>query len=142
MRAARPGYTVYVRGGVYGRVRIKRAGTAAAPIAIAPFPDERVVFDGAGVRLSRNDSLVTIADSAYVRFSGFELRNSSGRGLSVLDSSNVVVRNNTVHDTWAHPIIGSGDSLRFEGNTIYRGVLSNKDGAKRLGYWPGDCLPG
>ena len=136
-QAARPGDTVYVRGGVYGPAVITRDGTAAAPIAISPYRNESVVFDGAGAAMSDNDSLVTIYDAANIRFSGFEVRNSPGRGISVIDSSKVVVRDNTVHDTWAHPIVGSGDSLTFEDNRIYRGILSNKDGAKRLGYWPG-----
>jgi Right handed beta helix region/Protein of unknown function (DUF1565) len=134
---ARPGDTVYVRRGTYGRTTIQRAGTRRAPITFRAYPGERVVFDGAGTAMAASESLITIYKSANLILERFEIRNSAGRGLSVLDGRHVTVRDNTVHDTWAHPIMGSGDHLRFEGNHIFRGVLSNAYGARRLGYWPG-----
>lgn len=133
---ARPGQTVWVRGGTYGKTVIKRKASADAPIEFKPYPGEAAMFDGSRIRLAPNDSLVTIVDSAHLVFAGFEIRNSRGRGLSVLDGRRLVVRDTTVHDTWAHPMMGSGKHLVFKRNHIYRGILSNRFGAKRLGYWP------
>lgn len=133
----RAGQTVYVRGGVYsGKVTIARKASRAAPIAFKPYPGESVVLNGSGVTMGYHESLVTIWKSAYVKFEGFEIRNSRGRGLSVLDGNHVIVRANTVHDTWSHPIMGSGDHLTFDLNHIYNGVQANVRGAMGISGWP------
>ena len=133
--AARPGDTVYVRAGSYGKTTITRSGTSTARITFKPYPGEKVVIDGSGT--TEQGSAMALWNSSFVVVEGFEVKNGTGRGISVMDSSSVVVRNNTVHDTWTHPIMGSGDSLTFEGNVIYNTILKNRNGALGTAYWPG-----
>ena len=133
---AEPGDTVLVRGGVYGRATIRTTGTRSRPIAFRPYRREKVVFDGRRARVPTRGSLVTIARSAHVTFEGFVIRHSRGRGLSATDGRHLTIRDNVVHDTEAHPVLGSGHHLRFVGNHIYRGILSNRMGRAELGYWP------
>ena len=93
-------------------------------------------MDGTGLALGRNDSLVAINGSAYVDFEGFEVRNSSGRGITVYDSAEMSIRDNDVHHTSTHPIMGAGDGLLFEGNHVHDGILSNRNSTGG-GGWPG-----
>jgi hypothetical protein len=135
-RVLRPGDTVYVRGGVYREeLVITRSGTPEAPITFRSFPGESVILDGSGLSLAPTDQVVLLWNVAHVRFRGFEIRNSSGRGLGVVDSSDVVVRDNDVHDVQAQAMVGSGTDLTFTGNEIYRAVLTNAAGGSRIG-WP------
>jgi hypothetical protein len=133
--AARPGDTVYARGGTYGATTISKSGTSTAPITFKPYPGETAYIDGTQSAKSRTQSAVTISGS-YVRFEGFDVRNGSGRGISALDVTGTTLKGNRIHDTWVQPIIVSGDSVTIDGNDVYNVILSNAN-STASGGWPG-----
>ena len=132
---ARPGDVVYVRRGVYAReqVEIRGSGTAAQPIVIRPYRDERVVLDGqadttAGGNLWFDwEGLVEISGSHLV-FEGFEIRNSPGLGIHVAQATGVRLRHNHIHDVWRNAIQMSGEDLVAERNEITRASMNNYRG--------------
>lgn len=133
---AKPGDTIYVRGGVYKAVQqtISAHGTVAAPITIQPQDGEQVILDGSGANIGAHDSIINIENASYVILAGFEVRNSSGRGISVRKSEHIVVRDNRVHDIDTRGIGGSGHNLLFEGNEVWHAALQN-EGQRMDGGW-------
>jgi parallel beta-helix repeat protein len=132
---AKPGDTVFVRGGTYSPTRqqfIGSNGTAAARIAFKPFGTEKVVLNGSS--LATVTDLVSIMGS-YVDFGGFEVKNSRNIGIVVVNASAVRVHNNVVHDNFNLGIASWSKNqtdfsgLVIEGNTVY---LNAK------GKFPGD----
>jgi hypothetical protein len=91
--------------------------------------------DGTIATPSRTRSAVAIYGS-HVRLVGFDIRNPSGRGISALDVTGVVIEGNRVRETWANPIIATGRRLTIERNRIYDGALGNAK-AEAVGHWPG-----
>jgi hypothetical protein len=70
--AARPGDTIWLRGGVYsGAFTSELAGTAAAPIIVRQYAGERATIDGRGAAANT----LTIR-GAHTWFWGFEVTNS------------------------------------------------------------------
>ncbi len=137
-RAAQPGDTIFVRGGVYSTAKDKLYyvyGTANLPITVRPYNSETVIFDGAGAIIDRTQSVILIGESSHVVFDGFEVRNSTGRGISVYNSTVITVRNNRVHDVQARGISASGDHITIENNEIWNAVLENTNEAKGYAGW-------
>lgn len=127
---AQPGTTIYVRGGVYNEQTIfSAAGTAVAPITIQPAPDEAVIFDGTGVDISEDHHLVLISQSTNLLFTGFEITNSSGRGLGVFESDSITLRGNRVHEIRGRGIGGGGNLITIEDNDVWRTSLENENEA-------------
>lgn len=106
---ARPGDTIWLRGGVYrGGVTSHLEGTADAPIVVRAYPGERAVIDGntpAAVDLSA--ALAIFGSNTW--FWGFEVTSSRAdrvdthepnapAGITVLESSNIKLINLRVHD--------------------------------------------
>jgi hypothetical protein len=133
--ASRPGDTIYVRAGTYGAVTIRRSGTPSRPITYRPYPRERAVVDGTTATRSTTRSAIAIYGS-HVRLIGFHIRNPSGRGISALNVTGVVIARNHVRETWANPVIATGRHLTIEGNQISDGALGNAEG-QAIGHWPG-----
>jgi hypothetical protein len=75
---ARPGDTVWLRGGVYrGSFDSYLTGTAAAPIIVRQMPGERAIIDSNdGTRDAPDGALNLKAGSGYAWYWGFEVTNS------------------------------------------------------------------
>lgn len=128
---ARPGDTVAVREGVYSEAVLvwdKRA-TSKAPIRIAAYRGEKAVIDGKGVRVK--NALVMIGDSSWIRFDGFEVRNSPAAGIVLYDVRSVAVRGNEVHHSRGGGIHASGGDILIENNIVHHNVLENASGKAR-----------
>lgn len=137
---AQAGQTICVRGGVYTAARevIIATGTAEQPLVIRPYQGETVIFDGTGAELGHTDSIILIRNSAHVRFEGFEVRNSSGRGISVYEGESITVQHNAVHGVQTRAIGGGGNNITFAYNHIWDAVLENENNAYNAqGGWAG-----
>jgi hypothetical protein len=119
--AAKPGSTVYVRGGVYKqKLKITRSGSAGGrSITFASFPGETAIIDGRGLSVSEQQGLIEIESASYITIQGFEIRNFIATqheqlpiGIYVHGSGGYIkLLNNKVHDikNTAEPI---GTELR------------------------------
>jgi parallel beta-helix repeat protein len=134
---ARPGMTVYLQGGIYPAAKLELAtsGTAASPITYTSYPGETAVLDGTGAALGPNDAILTVTGD-HIVVSGVEIRNSSGRGVTVYHSNGTVVRSNKIHDVRYAAISASGDNLLIERNEIWNAAMVNAGGAFVYGGWP------
>lgn len=134
---AQPGSTIYVRGGVYHEQTVfSGAGTAVSPVTIQPAPGETVIFDGTGLDISEDQHLVLVSQAAHILFTGFEITNSSGRGLGVFESESITLRGNRVHEIRGRGIGGGGNLITIEENEVWRTSLENEDEAfNATGGW-------
>jgi hypothetical protein len=135
---ATPGSSVIVRGGVYGgSVSISRSGTASAPIYFQSYPGETAIIDGSGT--AAKTDLVTISAN-YIVFKGFEIRNATGAGVDLYQTSFVNVSKNVIHNSYSGGIWVGADTQGashdnvIQDNTIYNNCLSNSSGT--AGSWP------
>ncbi|MCC6751471.1 MAG: right-handed parallel beta-helix repeat-containing protein [Deltaproteobacteria bacterium] len=136
---AKPGDTIYLRGGTYAGTswRFTAVGTAAQPIVVLPYAGEKVVLSGRGASIAENDAILTIASSSHVVFDGFELTESTGRGLSVYESDHVAIRRCVIHAIKFRALGGAGSDVAFEGNEVYDAATANTSGSYGGGGWPG-----
>jgi len=99
------GDTVYIRAGTYPEQVIpQNSGSAGQYITYAAYPGETATIDGSGISLP--DDLVGlfhISGKEYVRVSGLRIVNAgpndNNAGILVLDSSNIIVENNSTYNT-------------------------------------------
>lgn len=99
--AARPGDTIWLRGGTYrGAFTSELTGTANAPIIVRQYPGERAIIDGAGP----SEHTFTV-NGAWAIYWGFEITNSlldrtklRPNGLSILGPHTKFI-NLIIHDT-------------------------------------------
>ncbi len=137
---AAAGGTICVRGGVYTAAQetIIARGTADKPILIRPYPGEQPILDGTGADLDHTDSILLVRHSAHLTIEGLEVRNSSGRGISVYESEYITIQHNRVHHTQTRAIGGGGDHITFAYNHIWEAVLENENNAyDSQGGWAG-----
>ena len=131
---ASPGTVLCLRGGVYAQVvTLSHSGTAAAPITVTSFPGERAILDGSGAALGSSNGIVTMSGS-YVTLSNVELRNSSGRGVSVTGTGDIV-SNSKFHDMKFNGLIAAGTNEVIEGNEVWNTVLSNQNDSRGSAGW-------
>ena len=126
---AKPGDTVFVRGGTYyEKVLFPKSGQLNKVITLKSFPGEQPVIDGSGLSISGKDALVKISNVSYVHIEGFEICNfkSSTPGVDVngivVDgtSGNIRIADNHIHhiENNAAPAGGrSGHAIEVLGNT-------------------------
>ncbi|MEM7111983.1 MAG: right-handed parallel beta-helix repeat-containing protein [Chloroflexota bacterium] len=127
---AEPGTTIYLLEGTYEeQTVITGQGTADLPITIEPAPNAAVRFDGSQLTIPENQNLVLIRDSAHLIFQGFEISNSTGRGLGVFESEHITLRDNRVHDTIGRGIGGGGNHITIENNEVWNASLENENEA-------------
>jgi parallel beta-helix repeat protein len=132
--AAAPGEVVCLRGGVYNQVvTLADSGTSGAPITVTGYPGETAILDGTGLGLGSSSSIVNISGS-YVHLSHVEIRNSTGRGITVTGSGDVVA-NNKVHDMQFNALVAVGSNDVIEGNEVWNTVMSNRNDAYGGGGW-------
>jgi len=126
---ATPGTTVFVRGGTYSigaSQTITAIGTAPAPITIRAYQLEVPLFDASAAPLGMYESAVKVLQSEYVTVHGLSVCCSSGRGLTVSESSHVTLSSNHVTETWDRAIGGAGDNITIRNNVVDRVILSNQ----------------
>lgn len=141
IKASSSGQTVCVRGGVYVQeVKMNKAG-----ISLIAYPGETPVIDGQG-RLPAKGTytpLIRIMASNTV-VSGFEVRDSRARGITVGPAgrkpvSNVIVRGNTIHGSRERGISVIGtkpailENILLENNVVYENVVWNTTSSKWIG---------
>ena len=127
--AAVAGEVLCLHGGVYTQVvNLSHSGTSASPITVTSYPGETAILDGSGASLGSSNGIVTMSGS-YVTLSNVELRNSSGRGVSVTGTGDIV-SDNKFHDMKFNALIAAGTNEVVEGNEVWNTVMSNLNGAK------------
>jgi chitodextrinase len=139
---ALPGDTIHVRGGVYSeRVKIYSKGTASARITFKPYSGEKVTFDGTTVPVDK--AVVTLNETEYVDFSGFEVRNAPYIGILGWYAKQTRILNNDVHDTVRGGIwvgadtAGYSSDITVSGNSVHNTVLENQYHNMGGGGWAG-----
>jgi parallel beta-helix repeat protein len=138
--AVRPGDVVEVRGGVYNEVvrLFNSKGTAAARIIFRNYAGEQPVIDGTGT-LPRTD-LVQLSTTEYTDFTGFEVRNSTGLGITVFNAKGIRLTDNRVRHSTRNGIyigsdpFGATSDVLVQGNDVYNNVLDNQ-AHTRSGGW-------
>ena len=138
--AVKPGDVVEVRGGVYNAIAnlYNSKGTSAARIIFRNYAGETPIIDGSGMAL--HTDLVRLSESHYTDFSGFEVRNSTGLGITVWNAKGVRVLNNRVHHSERNGIyvgsepFGATADVVVEGNHVYNNVQDNRHHT-RSGGW-------
>ena len=118
------GSTVYVMSGVYYEtVTFKRSGTARAYINLQNYPGQMPVIDGTGIPISGETGLVVIENKAYVRLSGFEIRNLKAGGSSKAFPAGIWIRGNgsyiEIRNNWVHDIENSCRHCGAHGIAVY-----------------------
>jgi parallel beta-helix repeat protein len=132
--AAGPGDVVCLHGGVYSQVvTLSDSGTAGSPITVTSYPGETAILDGSGAALSSTGSIVNITGS-YVHLANVEVRNSSGRGITVTGTGSAVT-NSRLHDLKYNAVIAAGANEVFDGNEVWNTVMSNLNAAKGSSGW-------
>jgi parallel beta-helix repeat protein len=125
-----PGDALVVRGGTYREtVNVwQKNGDSSKPIAIRAQPGEKPVIDGTRTRAN---AVVTIIESSFVTFDGFEVRNGPHGGILIYDAHHISIRWNNVHDCGTNGIgvvsdkADTAHDVLIEGNIVSRCVLSN-----------------
>jgi parallel beta-helix repeat protein len=87
--ATGPGITVQVASGSYTGVNIGGSGAAGSPLTFTAAP-------GASVIVSNSANGFSISGRSWVVINGFTVSGTTGFGISVRNSSNVTISNNTV----------------------------------------------
>lgn len=126
LNATSPGDTVLVATGTYReQVTFTRSGTAAAKIVLKNAPGQFPIIDGQGVSVGQFGALVGFNNVAYVRFEGFEVRNTSAYNVWIGgESHHVEIVNNSIHDGSSSGVWLDGPKNRaamsvISGNRIY-----------------------
>jgi hypothetical protein len=138
---ARPGDTVWLKGGVYrGRFDSFLLGTSSAPIIVRQLPGHRATIDSNDGTLNPVEGALSIrSDGGYVWYWGFEVMNSDSKRTSAADdafphdlyrangvnvyASNVKLINMVIHDVDNGVFVGD-----LPHNVEINGLLSYYNG--------------
>ncbi len=151
------GDTVFFRGGVYNeKVSINVTGTAnGGYITFINYPNETPIIDGTGKNAK---NIIEVYGPDYLRFIGFEIRNSIGNDRSGIvieyGAHHIEILKNNIHDIHfdanpnatvgyaknAHPIIIYGDHPGIACSSIL--IDSNEIHDCRTGFSEGISLDG
>ncbi|MEU8614553.1 right-handed parallel beta-helix repeat-containing protein, partial [Actinoplanes sp. NPDC048791] len=110
--AVRPGQTIALRGGTYrpaAGITITTSGTAARPIVLSNYRDERPVIDASGIPA---DQWAVTQRTAYWTVQGLEVRGSRSHAYVCRACRDTVFRRLSMHDN-----VRSGLMLRDPGTT-------------------------
>lgn len=133
-----PGTRVYFRGGTYhSALSVNVGGSVSAPVTYTSYPGETAIIDGNGLSVVDPLGLITLKSVNYVQLIGFEVANSTGRGISAEKSTNILIQKNKVHDIQYAGIIVSGSNSTVDNNEVYLSAMINKNNAMGGGGWPG-----
>jgi parallel beta-helix repeat protein len=105
---AGPGDTIYVMDGEYNEmVAFNNPGSAdGGTITLQNYPGHKPVIDGTGLPLEGEPGLVVIENMAYIKLSGFEIRNLKAGGDPDIFPAGIWVR-------------GSGDHIEISNNVVH-----------------------
>lgn len=107
--SAANGSTICVRGGTY--VQTFRVRPSDSHMTVTAYPGERPIIDGQNRLPGSHVGTLIRVDGSNVVLNGFEVRNSTGRGIVVNHPADTVtVRNVDVHDNWQSGIVIKGKS--------------------------------
>lgn len=109
---AKPGDTIYVRAGSYGRAHFgTKSGTAGAPITLRNYPGEKPKIQDVYIgRFGTTDKV------GWVTVKGFDI----SYGLEFHNANDLVISDNYIHDRPGQGIIGNGIRIRIERNIVAR----------------------
>jgi hypothetical protein len=119
------GDTVYIRAGTYSEQVIpQNSGGAGQVITYVAYPGETATIDGSSITLP--DDLVGlfhVSGKAYIRVSGLRIVNAgpndNNAGILVLDSSHIIVENNSTYNTNSSGIgVWGSNNVTVDGNRI------------------------
>jgi parallel beta-helix repeat protein len=123
------GDTCYVRGGTYNQAMNfadGNSGWATQPIVYKEYPGEDVIIDGDGLSVSATTGLLYTGWCTYIRFYGFEIKNSVEAGVW-LDKGCWAIGLH-VHDVQWAGILAGGDSAVVEDCLVHDTNLYNYNG--------------
>ena len=119
------GDTVYIRAGTYPEQVIpQNSGNAGQPITYAAYPGETATLDGSGVTLPDDlAGLFNISNRSYIIVSGLRVVNAgpydNNAGILVLNSSNIIVENNSTYNTNSSGIgVWGSNNVVVDGNRV------------------------
>ena len=123
--ALMPGDTVYIRAGTYHeRVIPRNSGGPGSEITYAASPGETATIDGDGIVLPDDlAGLFEVAGRSYIRIAGLRVINAGpnddNAGIMVLDSSNIIVENNSTYNTNSSGIgVWGSNNVIVDGNRV------------------------
>ncbi len=132
---ARSGAVICVRAGVYTE-QIKLKATNAG-VTLMAYPGEKPILDGKNqvppVTKKNSTPSLLLVDGPNITVDGFEVRNSTSRGVNV-SKSGVIVRNLIVRDNKNIGLLVSGSSsvpvrnVLVENTVVYNNLLKNAGG--------------
>ena len=106
------GDILYIRGGEYvltQAVLLQKSGTQDKPIVYSAFEDEKPVFDAAGINFyAERDKYsfgvetgaIFVYLAEHIQIRGVHVKNSTGHGIAVRDSNNIIIDGCTVENTF------------------------------------------
>lgn len=119
------GDIVYIRAGTYReRIIPKNSGSPGSEITYAAYPGETATIDGDGITLPDDlAGLFEIAGRSYIRITGLRVINAgpydNNAGIMVLDSSHIIVENNSTYNTNSSGIgVWGSNNVIVDGNQI------------------------
>ena len=133
---ARSGAVICVRAGVYTE-QIKLKATNAG-VTLMAYPGEKPILDGKNqvppVTKKNSSPALLLVDGPNITVDGFEVRNSTSRGVTVSKSGSTI-RNLVIHDNKNVGVLVSGSSsvpvrnVLVENTVVYNNLLKNAGGA-------------
>ncbi|TIL75902.1 MAG: hypothetical protein E5Y70_03950, partial [Mesorhizobium sp.] len=107
---AKPGDTIYMRGGVYeltSGVQLTNDGTSGNPITVTNYQDEVPILDGSSMT---GGYVVDMASASWNHIKGLEIRNGAEGGLAIQGEShnNVIEMLDVHHNGWNSQWEGKG----------------------------------
>jgi hypothetical protein len=126
------GDTLYMAGGVYSATAtsLSTLGTITQPITISSAPGEWAILDAAGSPIPDTSSVIRLLNPSYTILADFEIRNSSGRGISVYSGGNgtghhVTIDSVIVRNVGQRAIGGSGDDITIRDSLVEYAAMDN-----------------
>jgi len=131
---AQAGDIVWVRSGTYkAQLLPKNSGTKAHPLVFAAYPDEKVVLEGKGLKISNVDpgppfkGVVHVHQKNHVWIVGFTVQNTSDIGIMGYETDGLVVMDNYVTNSASSGIaVWKSTHVLVDGNEINKANTSTK----------------
>lgn len=129
---ARPGDTIYLRGGVYqisSVIKLTSDGTSGNPITVTNYPGEKPVLDASSMQQTGWFAgwAVDLASASWNHIKGIEIRGGPEGGLVIRDDSHDnVIEMLDVHHNGRLSVQGAGSGISMYG-TADNNLLLNND---------------
>ena len=136
--AATAGTTIYARAGTYNeKFSVTKSGSSGKPITIGSYPGEKAIVVG-GAATSYDQPIISLKGISYVTIQDLEVKDitNDGTGITALDSNNIIIKNNVVHNIAHGAINVSGSNITIDNNEVYDACMANQNGAFGSGGWP------